>query len=173
MDKTHWKSLADSSQYLGKQHFGPNEKKTVTIDRLEEETVENAKKRTREVKRVLHFKESDVRPLILNATNGGRIEKLLGTPYKEDWKGRKIMLYVDPRVPNNFDPDNPGAVRVWETLPTVIEAICEDCGEEIQPTEGYSVNKIITKSQALFGKDLCMKCAKKRKAAEEIEAAQP
>ena len=165
MSKTHWKSLGDSSQYLGKQHFGPDEKKTVTIANLEEQVVENAQKRTKEVKRILYFEEPEVRPLILNTTNGKRIAKLLDTPYKEDWVGRKITLWVDPSVPNNFDSDNPGGVRVWKTLPIVKEAFCEDCGEEIKPADGYSVNKIIKRSQALFGKDLCMECAKKRKGA--------
>lgn len=169
MNKTHWKALGDSSQYLGKQHFGPDEKKIVTIDRLEEETVENAKKRTKEVKRVLHFREPEVKPLILNATNGERIEKLLESAYKEDWEGKQIMLWVDPRVPNNFDPDKPGAVRVWETLPVISKAICEACGKEIKPVDGYSVNKIIKRSRALFGEDLCMECAKKRKETENVE----
>ena len=129
MAKTHWKSLGDSSQYLGKQHFGPDEKKDVTIADLEEQVVENAQKRTKEVKRILYFEEPDVKPLILNSTNGKRIAALLDTPYKEDWVGHKITLYIDKNVPNNFDPDNPGGVRVWKTLPVATEVYCEDCGK--------------------------------------------
>lgn len=161
MSKTHWKALGDASQYLGKQHFSPDEKKTVTIEMLEEETVENAKKRTKEVKRVLHFKEPDVRPLILNATNGERIEKLLGTPYFEDWKDKQIILWVDPRVPNNFDPDKPGAVRVWEKLPE--SNICENCGCVIEPHGKYTASKIITLSKAKYDKALCWDCAQAQK----------
>lgn len=167
MNKTHWKSLGDSSQYLGKQHFGPDEKKNVTIADLEEQVVENAQKRTKEVKRILYFEEPDVKPLILNSTNGKRIANLLDSPYKEDWVGRRITLWIDPSVPNNFDPDNPGGVRVWKTLPIVETAICADCHKEIKPASGYSVNKIVKRSQALFGLDLCMDCAKKRKEAAE------
>ena len=167
MSKTHWKALGDSSQYLGKQHFGPDEKKTVTIEMLEEETVENAKKRTKEVKRVLHFVEPDVRPLILNATNGERIEKLLGTPYYEDWQGKQIILWVDPRVPNNFDPDKPGAVRVWEKLPT--PNICENCGREITPHGSYSVDKIVLLSTRKHSKALCWECAMAKKEGENAE----
>lgn len=169
MAKTHWKSLGDSSQYLGKQHFGPNEKKDVTIADLEEQVVENAQKRTKEVKRILYFEEPNVRPLILNSTNGKRIASLLDTPYKEDWVGRKITLWVDPSVPNNFDPDNPGGVRVWKTLPKEKEVYCEDCGQLITPHDGYTVNKIVLRSRALFGKDYCYDCSIKHKEAGNVE----
>lgn len=169
MAMTHWKSLGDSSQYLGKQHFGPDEKKDVTIADLEEKVVENAQKRTKDVKRILYFEEKDVRPLILNSTNGKKIEKLLGTPYKEEWIGRKITLWIDPSVPNNFDPDNPGGVRVWKTLPLVTDVTCEDCGKKIAAHGGYSVNKIVTRSQALFGKNYCWDCSIKHKEAGDVE----
>ena len=163
MSKTHWKSLGDSSQYLGKQHFGPDEMKDVTIADLEEQIVENAQKRTREVKRILYFEEPDVRPLILNSTNGKRIAKLLDTPYKEDWVGRQITLYIDKSVPNNFDPDNPGGVRVWKTLPVVTEAVCEECKKKITRHGDYSVNKIVELSKAKYGKCLCWDCSVKAK----------
>lgn len=164
--KTHWKSLGDSSQYLGKQHFGPGEHKDVTITDLEEQVVVNAKNHTKEVKRILYFEERDVKPLILNSTNGKRIAKLLDSPYKEDWIGHKITLWIDPSVPNNFDPDNPGGVRVWKTLPKVNEAICEDCKKPITAHGNYSVNKIVTLSTSKYGKKLCWDCASARKEAE-------
>lgn len=169
MAKTHWKSLGDSSQYLGKQHFGPDEKKDVTIADLEEHVVENAQKRTKEVKRILYFEEPDVKPLILNSTNGKRIAALLDTPYKEDWVGHRITLYIDKNVPNNFDPDNPGGVRVWKTLPAVTEAFCEDCGQKITPHGSFSVNNIVKRSQALFGKNYCYDCSIKHKEAGDVE----
>lgn len=167
MGKTHWKSLGDSSQYLGKQHFGPNEEKIVTIEDLEEQIVENAQKRTKEKKRILHFVEPDVRPLILNATNGKRIQNLFDSPYKEDWQGKQIILFVDTSVPNNFDSDNPGGIRVKNHLPKVTTAICADCGKEITAHDKYSVNKIITRSEARFGAKLCWDCSMKRTEAEK------
>lgn len=169
MGKTHWKSLGDSSQYLGKQHFGPDEDKVVTIEDLEEQVVENAKKKTKENKRILHFVEPDVRPLILNATNGKRIEKLFDSPYKEDWQGKRIILYVDLSVPNNFDSENPGGIRVRNYLPKVTEIYCEDCGQLVTEQNGYSVNKIVKRSQALFGKNYCWDCSIKHKEAGDVE----
>lgn len=158
MSKTHWKSLADTSQYLGKQHFGPDEKKDVTIEVVEEQIVENHAKRTKDVKAVIHFVEPDVRPLIANKTNRSAIAELLGSPFVEDWAGKTITLWVDPKVPNNFDPANPGAVRVWPKLPET-SVICENCGVQIEPREGYSVNKIVTRSRARWGKSLCWDCS--------------
>jgi len=158
MSKTHWKLLADTSQYLGKQHFGPDEKKDVTIESVEEQTVENHAKRTKDVKAVIYFAEKDVRPLIANKTNRSAIAELLGSPFVEDWEGRKITLWVDPKVPNNFDPANPGAVRVWPTLPEE-SVVCENCGVLIEAHDNYSVNKIVTRSRARWGKALCWDCS--------------
>jgi len=167
MSKTHWKALADASQYLGKQHFGPDEKKDVTIESVEEQIVENHAKRTKEVKAIIHFKEPDVRPLIANKTNRQKIAELLDSPFIEDWSGRKITLWVDPKVPNNFDPGNSGAVRVWPVLPKDEHVVCEDCGVLIEPHGDFSANKIITMSRAKYGEALCWECAKARKEACE------
>ena len=158
MSKTHWKALADTSQYLGKQHFGPDEKKDVTIESVEEQVVENHAKRTKDVKAIMYFAESDVRPWIVNKTNRGKIAELLDSPYIEDWTGKKITLFVDPTVPNNFDSSNPGAVRVWPTLPET-PVICENCGIVIEPHGDYSVNKIVTRSKARWKKALCWECS--------------
>lgn len=166
MSKTHWKALADTSQYLGKQHFGPDEKKDVTIEGVEEQVVENHAKRTKDVKAIMYFAEPDVRPWIVNKTNRGKIAELLDSPYIEDWIGKKITLFVDPKVPNNFDPSNPGAVRVWPTLPET-SVICENCGIVIEPHGDYSVNKIVTLSRSKYGASLCWDCAKARKEATE------
>ena len=159
MSKTHWKSLADTSQYLGKQHFGPDEKKDVTIERVEEQTVENHAKRTKDIKAIIYFEEPDVRPLIANKTNRAAIASLLDSPFIEDWTGRKITLWVDPKVPNNFDQSNPGAVRVWPTLPKDEIVICENCGTVIEPHGDYSVKKIVTRSRARWNKSLCWDCS--------------
>lgn len=167
MSKTHWKALADTSQYLGKQHFGPDEKKDVTIESVEEQVVENHAKRTKDVKAIMYFAEADVRPWIVNKTNRGKIAELLDSPYIEDWIGKKITLFVDPKVPNNFDPSNPGAVRVWPTLPKEENVICENCGIIIEPHGDYSVNKIVTLSRSKYGASLCWDCAKARKEATE------
>ena len=163
MSKTHWKSLADTSQFLGKQHFDPDAGDLiVTIERVEANTVADARRNSKENKRILYFMEPEVRPLILNSTNGNKIEKLLGTPYTEEWAGKKIALWVDPSVPNNFGGE-PGGIRVRDYLPKVEEAFCDECGQEITPHGNYSVNKIVTLSETKFGRRLCWDCSSKMK----------
>ena len=167
MSKTHWKSLADTSQYLGKQHIDPDADLIVTIAGVEADKVKDARRNSEENKRILHFEEPEVRPLILNSTNGGRIEKLLGTPYTEEWVGRKIALFLDKTVPNNFGGE-PGGIRVREYLPKVETAICSDCGKEITAHDKYSVNKIVTLTTGKYGVALCWDCGQKRKEESDI-----
>lgn len=167
MAKTHWKSLADTSQYLGKQHIDPDNDLVVTIEKCSAENVRDAKRNSDEKKRILYFEEPDIRPLILNSTNGGRIEKLLGTPYTEEWAGHKIALFLDKTVPNNFGGE-PGGIRVREYLPKVESAICSNCGKEITAHDKYSVNKIVTLTKDKYGVPLCWDCGQKRKEGAEL-----
>lgn len=168
MSKTHWKSLADTSQFLGKQHFDPDEgDKIVTIERVEANTVKDARRNSNEEKRILYFVEPDVRPLILNSTNGSTIEKVLRTPYTEEWSGKQIALFVDKTVPNNFGGE-PGGIRVRDYVPKVEAAICEDCGKPITAHGSFNVNKVVTLSRDKYGLALCWDCATKRKEAADV-----
>jgi RNA polymerase-binding transcription factor DksA len=89
------------------------------------------------------------------------IAQVLGSNNFEDWEGKQIALYeADERK-----ADDGKAIRVRPYKPKVETAFCEDCGQEIKPTADFSVNKIVKRSQALFGADLCIDCAKKRKEA--------
>lgn len=162
MSKTHWKSLADTSQFLGKQHIDPDKDLIATIEKVEADEVTDARRNSKENKRILYFEEPEIRPLILNSTNGGRIEKLLGTPYTEEWAGNKIALFLDKTVPNNFGGE-PGGIRVREYLPKVESAVCADCGKPITAEGKYSVNRIVTLTKEKYGSALCWDCGQKRK----------
>lgn len=90
--KTHWKKLSNPN-YLGAYALTPDEDMILTIDTAKNEEVvgNNGKK---EECLVLYFKEKDIQPMILNVTNAKQIERIHGTPYIEDWKGKKIQLYI-------------------------------------------------------------------------------
>lgn len=165
MSRTHWKSLADSSQYLGKQHIDPDKDLVVTISEVEAKEVQN-NRGGKETKRIMYFKEADIRPMILNVTNGRTIEKLLGTPYTEEWSGHQIAIWVDPSVPNPSGTGN-GGLRVRDYIPKVETAYCAECGQEIKAHGSYSVNKIVTLSKDKYGEALCWDCSTKRKEAAE------
>ena len=89
---THWKKLTNPN-YLGAYAFDQGEEKTVTIESVSEEPVTGSDGREADCM-VLHFKELNVKPMILNRTNAKTIEKITGTPYIEEWKGQKIILVV-------------------------------------------------------------------------------
>lgn len=146
--------------YLGSWDVPDGEDLILTIDHAARDDVKN--ERGSERKLTIHFVE-DYKPMILNATNSKAISAAYGSTKVEDWAGKKVAIYTTKVTAFGGTTD---ALRIRTTAPKVTEAFCQDCGQEIVPTEGYSVNKIITRSQALFGTDLCMDCAKKRKEAE-------
>jgi hypothetical protein len=49
------------------------------------------------MKYILHFEE-DVKPLVLNQTNGVIIQSVVGSDDLDEWGGKKIVLYRDPNI---------------------------------------------------------------------------
>lgn len=156
MSETHWKKLTNPN-YLGSYAFLPGEEKIVTIDYVKDEDVIGMEGKTDHCI-VAHLVGE--KPLILNKTNCKAIEKLLKTPYLEEWAGRQIVLAVQRIKAFGEDVD---AVRVRPKLPGII---CEACGKEIRAGSGRSAAQIAELALQKFGKKLCIECATKYK--EEI-----
>ena len=154
-EKTHWKKL-NNPDYLGSYAFQPGEEKTVTIDRVEREMVFNPSNNGKEECTVAHFVE-DVKPLILNTTNCKTIAKVWGTPYIEDWAGRRITLKVKKISAFGEMVD---AVRVSGDRPTEEVIICEQCGKPITPAAGKTAQAIAAATKSKYGKAICIDCAK-------------
>lgn len=157
-DKTHWKKY-NNPDYLGSYAFQPGEEKTVTIQEVKRELVFNPSNSGKEECTVAHFVE-DVKPLILNVTNCKTISKVWGTPYIEDWAGRKITLKVKKITAFGEMVD---AVRVSNERPAEEKIICEECGQEIKAIPGRTAAAIAQAAQAMYGKKLCINCVKKAK----------
>ena len=155
MNKTHWKKL-NNPDYLGAYAFQPGEEKTVTIREVKRQTVYNPSGGGKEECTVAYFEE-DVKPLILNTTNCKAITKVWGTPYIEDWPGRRIILKV--KKVNAFG-EVVDAVRVSSERPIDNNLLCEMCGNAILPVPGKSVQAIATATKAKYGKCLCLDCAR-------------
>jgi len=62
----------------------------------------------KEMRYVLKFKEC--KPLVLNKTNGNRIQVALGSDDFDDWIGKQIVLYNDENV--EFGGKITGGIRV-------------------------------------------------------------
>jgi hypothetical protein len=92
MEKTHFKKLRNPN-YIGSYELangnGYNEL-TVEITAVKQESVNNGDKT--EMCMVVHLK--GVKPMICNSTNAKNITKATGSPYVEDWIGKRITLYV-------------------------------------------------------------------------------
>lgn len=154
MNKTHWKKYTNPN-YLGSYAFQPGEEKTVTIKEIVREIVKSD--RGDEECTVAHFTE-DIKPMILNKTNCDMIAKVWGTPYIEDWAGKKIILKVKKVSAFGETVD---AVRVAKERPADEVIICESCRAAITPMAGRSAKEIAAATKAKYGKTLCVECAKK------------
>ncbi len=91
--KTHWKKL-QHPDYIGAYELmdGTTDKElTVTIQKVARQMVTGAdgKKEECTVAALAGHK-----PMILNSTNQKTMTKIFGTPYIEDWAGKKMTLYV-------------------------------------------------------------------------------
>ena len=159
----------DYRKYLDKNYLGawdvPDDGDLIlTIDHAERNEVQN--ERGKEMKTVLYFKE-DYKPMILNKVNPDSISKALGSTKIEDWEGKRISIYTE-QVPAFGSVKD--ALRVRPYPPKITEVYCEDCGQLVTPHDGYSVNKIVTRSKALFGgKSYCWDCSIKHKEAGDVE----
>lgn len=165
---THWKKL-NNPDYLGAYAFDPGEEITATIAQVKQELVTGADGK-KEQCIVAHFQESNLKPLILNATNCKTITNLFKTPYIEDWGGKKISMHVEQV---RAFGDMVDAVRVMKKLSTkaATPIKCEGCGKAIEGMTGFTAEQVAATNKSRYGKCLCIECGKKRKAEMEAEQA--
>lgn len=88
MEKTHWKNNFDY-QYLGGYSI-EGEDKTLTIKEVKIEEVKGASGRVEDCM-VIYFEE-EAKGMICNKTNAKTITKVYGTPYIEEWPGKRVVL---------------------------------------------------------------------------------
>lgn len=100
-------SQLKNSRFLSKDDVEPQ--KEATISHVDEQNVAPADQKP-EKRWVLNFKEPDIKPLVLNVTNGEAIAEITGTGESDGWTGTKIVLYHDPNV--SFSGKRVGGVRI-------------------------------------------------------------
>ena len=152
---THWKKL-NNPDYLGAYAFERGEEKVATIRDVTRETITGAEGKKAE-ETVVHFMQQDIKPLILNSTNAKTIERLLKTPYIEEWTGGNIVLVV--REVKAFG-ETVDAVRV--KLERIGET-CTVCGKHIDAAGEMTGSQIAAYTRSKYGKTICAKCAKEGK----------
>lgn len=176
-EKTHWKKIVSDPNYLGEADFQENEEKVLTVSFVNAtETVVTAEGKS--TKAVLHWKEPNSKPMILNVARSKAIEKVIGSPYFEDWPGHRLQLYIQTGIKAFGDVVN--AVRVRPYKPRIQQAEpippCADCGGEIQNAMGKDARWVAAYTTKKYNVCLCAACAQKRKdeaeAADKTEAAE-
>lgn len=90
-EKTHWLQNPNKN-YLGHWDLPEGKDLILTIVSAKWEEVENPVIRTVEAKRVIRFRENNIKPFICNQTNAQTILKSTGVKYMEDSIDLRIQL---------------------------------------------------------------------------------
>lgn len=155
---THWKKLTNPD-YLGAYSLEPGQDIVLTIERVQVETVTGPDGKKEECM-VCHWMERE-KPMILNSTNAKMIQKLLKTPYIEEWSGHRIQIGVEMVKAFGEIVD---ALRVRNFLPEEKAVKCECCGEDIKPAHGMNSAQLAAYTRSKYGRALCAACATKEAA---------
>lgn len=136
---THWKTLTNPN-YIGAYSLQPGEERTVEIISVGKEKVKGTDGKEQEC---IVATLKNEKPFILNKTNCKTLTKVYGTPFIENWKGKKIIVFAEkvkafgdvvdalrikPFVPilPELKPDSPkwnGAVEALRNGTVTIEQI--------------------------------------------------
>jgi hypothetical protein len=111
---THWKKLVNPD-YIGAYALPKGEDLTLTIANVAREMVTGTGGKKEECT-VIHWTEKNVKPFILNKTNAKTIQKIYGTPYIEEWEGKRITLYA---ASTRLAGEEVECLRIRPTAPTL------------------------------------------------------
>lgn len=117
MTLTHWKKLHNPN-YFGAWSIPKDGTVEATIVKVGNELVVGTDGKKEECV-VAHL--DGQKPLILNSTNSKSITASLGTPYIEEWVGKKITLYTAHGIKAFGDVVDAVRVRVTQSLPILSE----------------------------------------------------
>lgn len=161
---THWKKL-HNPDYLGAWDLQPGQELILTISTVQVEMVTGSDGK-KEQCTVVRFAEKmvdkvTIKPMILNVTNAKAITKAHGTPYIEEWQGRKIQVHVE-RV--KAFGEMVDALRVRPVAPKIVtSAKCEDCGKDIEAIGDRTAIYLAQYTANKYGRALCGECARTAK----------
>ena len=154
---THWKKLTNPD-YLGTYSLEDGQDIVLTISNVRQEVVTGPEGKQEQCL-VCYWKEG-AKPMILNVTNSKMIEKLLKTPYIEEWSGSRIQIGAEKVKAFGEIVD---ALRIRSFLPAADKILCEKCGKAITGAFGMSAEQIATYTRDKYKKRLCSACAEETK----------
>lgn len=110
--KTHWKRLINPD-YIGAYSLEDGKDMNITIEKVVREMVTGTGGKKEECT-VAHLRNQ--KPFIINRTNGKMIQKIIGSPFIEDWAGKTITVYATLTKVAGEDVE---CLRVRPVLPKV------------------------------------------------------
>ena len=160
---THWKKMVNTD-YLGAYSLqGTADSIILTIKDVKREKV-TAPGGVVDDCIVARFEETQkngvvVKPMVLNATNCKTISAMYGTPFIEEWIGKKVEIVV---AQTKYQRDLVDCLRIKNKIPEVPVYKCSVCGKEIDElTYNGSMKK--------YGKAYCSKQCLDKDAAETAQ----
>lgn len=159
----HWKKLVSDPKYLGEADFKDGQEIAVTISSITEDVVTSTEGKSNKI--VVHFKEN-CKPLVLNVTNSKAIVKVTKKKEVQDWKGHRILLYIDPKVKAFGEIVSAVRVRPYSPPASASKPMgdpikCELCQADIKPFGKMTVEQVAAHTKNKYGKALCSDCATK------------
>ena len=165
---THWRKL-NNQNYLGAYSIEDGKDLVLTISNVRQEELIGTDGK-KDDGMVCYFSDSQ-KPMVLNSTNAKQIQKLLGTPYIEQWAGHKIQIGCE-KVKAFGDVVE--ALRVRKFLPKDTSIQCEECKQNIIAANGMSADQLAEYTLTKYKKKLCAGCARKAATATPVtEPKQP
>ena len=111
--KTHWKK-AFKSDYLSSADIDDKDFILTIVKVVLQECITASGKK---LCNVAHFKESGIKPMILNVTNSKTVKKFSGNKqHLEEWVNIPVRVYVDAKV--KFGSDIVEGLRIRDIQPT-------------------------------------------------------
>lgn len=169
-------AAARSNSFMATEDFTSGSEPVLTIDKIGagECVLEQGR---REDHDVIFFKEKSVpglpvvRPLIVNSTNRKTLMSIYGDLSAAVLEGKRIRLYVDPRV-RAVGGGTTAGIRIRKLVPPepvqpvqtnpVPPVVCADCGAPIIGVGDVPAEQVLSNGRQWFGLDLCADCQTRR-----------
>ena len=152
--------MGSNPEYLGSWDLEeqPNKEITLTIDRIvDEKVVTNGQT---EQCTVIYWTDKNVKKMIINITNKKTLAKLYKTKDTEKLKGKAVIIGIE-KVKAFGDVHD--ALRIRKRIPQQTDTAsfpkCEECGNDIKPSNNMTPEQLAAYTKSKYGKSLCVDCA--------------
>ena len=164
-------AAARSDAWLAVEDITPNSEPVLTIDKIGagECVLDQGRKEEHDV---IFFKEASVpglpkvRPMLVNSTNRKTLMAIYGDLSAAVLEGKRIRLYVDPRV-RAVGGGTTAGIRIRKLVPpepvqSSPAPVCSDCGAPIIGAGDVPAEQVLRNGMEWFGVPLCANCQTRR-----------